>query len=514
MSSDEPTNIETSTATTPEPAVTTPEPEIAPVQQTETETPQRKLQLNPIGGGSLMAIGTESSEEKALAEAAAIEQLEKGPAQAQFAHQGGSTVEIPRDVELAGDLEAEIAAAMQGEAQSAAVAEVDPSKQDLPDKGARLQGVVQSIHADDVFLDLGFRIPGVLQLRQFEGAEPPEIGSRIPVVVSKVNETEGLISVNLPRGKQSPGGNWDAVETGQIVDCVVTKTNKGGLEVTVGSLRGFMPAGQVDLRFVESLDGYVGQRMQVKIIEANPQKKNLVVSRRALLIEERKEKEAGFWETAEEGAICTGTVKTIKDYGAFVDLGGADGFLHIGEISWTRIGHPNEVLTEGQEVTVKILKLEKDKKKISLGMKQTSQNPWSGAAEKYIPQSVVKGRVRKITEFGAFIELEPGIDGLIHISELDWKRVRKVTDVLQDGQEVEAKVLEFDPTRKRVSLSLKQMREDPRKAEMEARAKAEAEADAAEAAAASRRPPRPANLRGGIAGSNGGGLFGNPSDFR
>jgi len=421
-----------------------------------------------------------------------------------------STVEIPSDVDL-GDLESEIAAAMQTDEQKAeATPEGSPDPTDLPHQGQRLQAVIQSIHGDDVFLDLGSRIPGVLQRRQFEGLEPPEVGKQLSVVVSKVDENQGLIAVNMPGGKSRPGGNWDAVEKGQIVDVTVTKTNKGGLEVMVGSLRGFMPAGQVDLRFVENLEPYIGQKLQAKVTEKNPAKKNLVVSRRAILIDQRKELEVDFWSTIEEGQEFTGQVKTLKDYGAFVDLGGADGFLHIGQISWTHITNPNEVLTEGQEVNVLVLKVEKDKKKVSLGMKQLSQDPWVEAAEKYTPDTVITGRVTRTADFGAFVELEPAIEGLIHISELDWKRVRKVTDVVKEGQEVQAKVLDFDSTKRRVSLSLKAMSTDPKIAE-------EAAAEAAAEEAAKNAPPRKAreDLRGGIGApaSSGGGLFGNPTDF-
>ena len=411
-----------------------------------------------------------------------------------------------------GDLDAEIEAAMVGDSQQAAVAaaaaEAAGTPQvDLPEEGTRIDGIVQSVHGDDVFFDLGFRIPGIAQLRQFEGTEAPEAGKKIRVVVRKVNEAEGLIEVNLPGGKQRLGGNWEAVEVGQIVDCLVNKTNKGGLEVSVGSMRAFLPAGQVDLAYVESLEPFVGQKLQVKIIEANQKKRNLVVSRRALLVEERKGLEKEFWETIEEGEEFTGRVKTIKDYGAFIDLGGADGFLHIGQIAWTHIKHPNEVLSEGQEVTVKVAKVEKDKKKISLSMKELTQNPWVLAADKYAAESTVQGKVTRATDFGAFVELEPGIEGLVHISEIDHKRVNKVTDVVRVGQEVTAKVLEFDGNKKRVSLSLKALSEDPRIA-----AEAASEADF-QAAQANRKPRE--DLRGGIGSpSGGGGMFGNPTDFQ
>jgi len=476
-----------------------------------SESAPKKVQLNPTGGDSLKAAGTipgttpadntVTDAEIGAAMSATTTPVNTGP------------VDIPEvsTVDLGG-LDAEIEAAMAGDTKqaeaAAAAAEAAGTPQiDLPEEGARIEGIVQSVHGDDVFFDLGFRIPGIASLRQFEGGDPPETGKKHRVVVRKVDEAEGLITVNLPGGKQRLGGNWEAVEVGQIVDCTVNKTNKGGLEVNIGSMRAFLPAGQVDLAYVDNLEPFVGQKLQVKIIEANAKKRNLVVSRRAMLIEERKGLEKEFWESVEEGTEFTGRVKTIKDYGAFIDLGGADGFLHIGQIAWTHIKHPNEVLSEGQEITVKAVKIEKDKKKISLSMKELTQNPWVLAADKYPPESTVTGKVTRATDFGAFIELEPGIEGLAHISELDHKRVNKVTDVCRVGQEVTAKVLELDGNRKRISLSLKALTVDPRIAEGEAADKAFQEAQA-------KRKPRE-DLRGGIGSpSAGGGLFGNPTDFK
>jgi small subunit ribosomal protein S1 len=222
-------------------------------------------------------------------------------------------------------------------------------------------------------------------------------------------------------------------------------------------------------------------------------------------MEEREAQEEEFWESIQEDVEFIGRVKTLKDYGAFVDLGGADGFLHIGQISWTHIKHPSEVLTEGQEVNVKVIKVDRDKKRIGLGMKELSQDPWLVAAETYTPESIVTGKVTRATDFGAFVELEPGIEGLIHISQLDWKRVRKVTDVVQEGKEITAKVLEFDLSRRRISLSVKAMSQDPRVLEEAAR-----EAELAALPPIERRE----DLKGGIGQpESGGGLFGNPSDF-
>ncbi|MHC4875201.1 MAG: 30S ribosomal protein S1 [Planctomycetota bacterium] len=498
-------NTATETAGTAAPAEAVALSETPAADESDSAEAQRKVALNPSGDKDARAVGSVVP----AADGASghdIDYAAAAVAAAMTDTVAPTEVEIPKDVDL-GDLESEIEAAMQNDA--ATVTESDPSQQELPSQGARLQGVIQSVHGDDVFVDLGIRIPGVLQVRAFEGTEPPEVGKQIQVVVRKVDENEGLITVNLPSGKQRHGGNWDAIESGQVVDCMVTKTNKGGLEVNVGSIRGFLPAGQIDLGFVDNTEQYVGQKLTVKIIEANQKKRNLVVSRRQLLLDERREAAKDFWESIEEGAEFTGTVKTIKDYGAFVDLGGADGFLHIGQISWTHIKHPNEVLNEGQQIDVKVTKLEKEKKRIGLTMKGLTQNPWEVAATKYTPESTVTGTVSRTTDFGAFVELEPGIEGLIHISELDWKRVRRVTDVVNVGAEVNAKVLEFDGNRRRISLSLKALTEDPRKAEEEALDRAAEE----EAEKLKKRRPRN-DLKGGIGSpAAGGGLFGNPNDF-
>ncbi|NQV23584.1 MAG: S1 RNA-binding domain-containing protein [Rhodopirellula sp.] len=488
-------------AEVPAPAVTA-EPETV----TEPVQAAKKVQLKPTGGEELKAVPTQD-EISAVAASIVPDTNEEGVAPAPVVPRDApKPVEIPDDIEL-GDLEAEIEAVMSAESQEAVAIPNDPLSLDLPETGSRKEGIVQSIHGDDVFVDLGCRLPGLLQLRQFEGQPQPEVGKKVNVTISKVDENEGLITVTLRGGRARPSGNWDEVEKDQIVSCMVTGSNKGGLEVKIGSLRGFLPAGQVDLQFVESLDPYIGQKLEVRVTEVNPKKRNLVVSRRALLIEARKEMEAEFWQGLEVDQEFEGRVKTLKEYGAFVDLGGADGFLHIGQISWTHIAHPNEVLSEGQEINVKVIKIDAEKQKISLTMKGMGPNPWDSAANRYTPETVISGLVTRVTDFGAFIELEPGIEGLVHISELDYKRVRKVTDVCRVGQEVSAKVVEFDQNRKRVSLSMKQLKEDPAIAEEAASQEELAKLNA-------NRIPRE-KLKGGIGkpASGGGGLFGNPGDF-
>lgn len=427
-------------------------------------------------------------------------------------------VEIPPAVDaLDADMEAEIEKALSGAALEATPAAVSseaeagapaeqPVSEDQLEQGTRLVGKIQSVHGDSVFLDLGFRSPGVVPSRQFEAGKKPEVGQTIEVAVERFDPEEGLILANLPRGVRKVAGNWDAVSPGQVVDCLVTKTNKGGLEVTVGGLRGFLPASQVDLSFVSDLEQFTGQKLRVQIVEANRKKRNLVVSRRACLLEERKQAEGELWQKLAVGQTYRGKVKTIKDYGAFVDIGGVDGFLHVSEISWTRVRHPKDVLSEGQEAEVQVIGLDPEKKKISLGIKQLMQDPWARIGEKYPTGKAVGGTVTRMTEFGAFVELEEGVEGLIHISELDYKHVRRVSDVLKQGQDVQVQVIEADSERKRVSLSLKALREKPPEMEQQADARPAPGGEL------------PRKVRGPLKGGTGqrsttGGLFGNPKDY-
>jgi small subunit ribosomal protein S1 len=425
-------------------------------------------------------------------------------------------VAVPPPVkELDAALEAEIEAAMaSGELEAAAaaapaleeeaVAHMEKPPEDQLEAGQHLTGKIQSIHSDNVFFELGYRSPGVIPLRQFVSGKKPEVGQQLEVLVDRIAAEEGLIYLNLPKGVRRIAGNWESLAKGQIVDCLVNRTNKGGLEVTVSGLRAFLPSSQVELGFVSDLNPYVGQKLRVEVMEVNPRKRNLVVSHRAFLQIERKELEEKFWETVAVDQTFTGKIKTVKDYGAFVDLGGTDGFLHIGEMSWHRLKHPSEVVKEGQLVDVKVLSLDREKKKIGLGMKQLVQNPWTTAAERYPANSTITGKVTRIADFGAFVELEPGLEGLIHVSEIDHKRIRHPSDALKVHQEVTAQVLEVDAERKRVSLSLKALIARPEEKKVE-------EEPAAPEPPIQRKRKGP--LKGGTGSSLGTGLFGNPSDY-
>lgn len=474
----------------------------------KVETVKRKLKLNPsTAAGSAKAVpnlAADENQEGAAAPAALMDDsAPKNP------------VEVPQvDPSLDAEMEAEIEAAMAsgeiGNVNAGVVVTGDeasetdtPISEETLEPGMRVNGRIQSIHGDDVFLDLGVRSPATTAVRQFEKGKKPEVGQLIEVVIDRIDAEEGLIYVNLPRGVRKISGNWDAITVGQVVDCVVDKTNKGGLEVTVSNIRAFLPASQVDLYYIEDLKPYVGEKLRVQITDVNPKKRNLVVSRRACLVEERKLAAEELWQKIAEGDTYSGTVKNMKNYGAFIDIGGLDGFLHIGEISWSRIKHPSEVLKEGQQVEVAVISVDREKKRIGLGMRQLSQNPWLAVMEKYSKGTKVTGKVTRTTAFGAFIELEPAVEGLVHISELDHKRVGRVADVLKEGQTIETQVLEVDPDRQRISLSLKALVEKPQE-----------EKTVVEDAAPYQRK-RKGPLRGGTSKqeASGGGLFGSPKDF-
>lgn len=424
-----------------------------------------------------------------------------------------SGVEIPQADALDESTEAEIAAAMAGDTTSPPVlaeegaettASTDAAAAKGIAQGTKVKGTVQAIHGGEIFLDAGLRNNVVIQASQFGEGKVPAVGDVLDVIVD-APDGDGLIKGRIPRGRHKASGNWDSLAVGQVVDCLVSAVNKGGLQVTVSNLRAFLPASQVEMGFAGNLEGYVGQKITVQITEVNPKKRNLVVSRRALLQAERAEGEGEFWEKVEVGQDYKGTVKTLKDYGAFVNIGPVDGFLHIGEISWSRINHPKDVLAEGQEIDVKVLKLDTEKKRISLGMKQLAQNPWQSAQEQYAQGRTVSGKVTRLTDFGAFIELEPGLEGMVHISELAWRRVGSVGEILKVGETKDFQVVEVDTKRKRVSLSLKALEKRPESAKPE-------RAEEPEPAPAEPRKRNP-NLRGGTGTGSGQGLFGNPNDF-
>jgi len=374
----------------------------------------------------------------------------------------------------------------------------DASLADLEPE-ARLNGRVASVHRDNVFVDLGRRNQGVLSLRQF--AERPEPGAVVEVVVQRFDAEEGLYQLTMPGGAVDVA-DWSQLAEGVLVSARITGHNKGGLECEVHHIRGFIPAGQVSLYRIEDFAPLVGETMVCLVTQADPNRRNLVLSRRAVLEREKEEAKTKLMSELAEGQVREGTVRSLQDYGAFIDLGGVDGLLHVSQLSWQRIKHPSEVLTVGQAIKVRIKKIDPETGKLSLAFRDLTENPWSTVSQKYPVTSTHQGKVTKIMDFGAFVELEPGIEGLVHISELSHGRTWRASDVVSEGQEVDVKVLSIDAEQQRISLSMKALmaRAEPAK-------KAEPEFAEPE------EPPAPlpkakGPLKGGTGRSSGGDQFG------
>ena len=363
----------------------------------------------------------------------------------------------------------------------------------------KVQGRVLSTQRDAVFLDLGGRKQGYLKLVSLD--EPLEPGAVVEAIVSRFDPAEGLYELTLP-GKAVDVGDWSQVSEGMIVEAHVTGHNKGGLECDVNKLRGFIPASQISMYRVEDLAKFVGERFTCVVSEANRDKRNLVLSRRAIMEREKADAKEKMMASLEVGQTYEGVVRSLQTFGAFVDIGGVDGLVHISQLSWDRIRHASEVLEVGQKIKVKIQKIDPDTGKIGLAFRDLAENQWSHVAEKYSSRTRVKGTVSRLMEFGAFVKLEPGVEGLIHISELAHKRVFRASDIVTEGQEVEVLVMSVDVENQRIGLSLKALesRPEPKKDEPEPEEAASAPASAAK--------PRSTPLKGGVGKSTGGDKFG------
>jgi small subunit ribosomal protein S1 len=363
---------------------------------------------------------------------------------------------------------------------------------------SRHRARVVAVRRGDVFVELGGREQGCLPLLQF--ATPPAVGDMIEVIVQRFNAEDGLYDVGLP-GASIDVSNWDDVQEGMLVEAQVTGQNTGGLECEVNHIRAFIPMSQVALYRVEDVSQFVGQKLACLITEANPMRKNLVLSRRAVLEREKEENQQKFFDSLQPGQIHEGVVRKLMDFGAFVDLGGGvDGLLHVSQLSWGRVNHPSEVLTQGQAIRVKVEKVDRATGRISLAYRDMLDNPWDSAATKYPPNTITHGKVTKLMEFGAFVELEPGVEGLIHISELSHKRVWRSSDVVHAGEEIEVLVLNVNTEAQRMSLSIKALsKPEPTKKDKE-------EAAEAEPVPSTKKHSRPSNapLRGGLGKSAGG----------
>jgi len=325
--------------------------------------------------------------------------------------------------------------------------------------GKQIEGIVVAVSSEQVFVDIGFKIEGVLPVAETEPLKP---GDRVLVSIKGRNE-EGYYS--LSRFKVAQPKDWTSLEQAfsdkSTIPGHVTGVVKGGLTVDIG-VRAFMPASRSGARDAAEMEKLVDQEIVCRIIKLDVADEDVVVDRRAVMEEEARSTKERRYTEVKEGDVVTGTVRSLADYGAFIDLGGVDGLLHVGEISWSRINNPADVLEVGQQIEAKVLKIDAEKHRISLGMKQLQPHPWDSVPGKYSLGQRVTGVVTRTTDFGAFVELEPGIEGLIHISEMTWgKKVRKPTDIIKPGETVEAVILGIAAPERRISLGLKQAFGDP-----------------------------------------------------
>jgi small subunit ribosomal protein S1 len=335
-------------------------------------------------------------------------------------------------------------------------------------EGEIVHGTVIQVTKDFVVVDIGYKSEGQVPLSEFvgpDGQTSVKSGDRIEVLLESRENENGLCV--LSKEKADRLKVWDdisaACERDELIEGTITQRVKGGLSVTIrGGVKAFLPGSQVDLRPVRNLDAFISKTYKFKVIKFNKKRGNIVLSRRVLLEKERAELKGQTLERLKEGQIVEGIVKNLTEYGAFIDLGGIDGLLHITDMSWGRVNHPSELFQVGDHVRVKVLKFNAETERVSLGLKQISDDPWSKAAEKYVPGTVVRGKVVSLKDYGAFIELEEGIEGLVHISEMSWtRRVKHPSKMVAVGDVVEAVVLDVDAANNRISLGMKQLEANP-----------------------------------------------------
>lgn len=329
--------------------------------------------------------------------------------------------------------------------------------------GTIVSGVITEIRANEVVVDIGGKAEGVIPANEFSDLGELQIGSTIEVILEKLEDKEGNPILSYEQAQQKK--NWENIlskcQEGAIIPGRVKAKVKGGLIVSIG-VDSFLPASHIDIQPPKNLDQYVGQTYDFKVLKINHDRKNIVLSRRELIEEQRVNKRRDLLEKLQPGQIRKGVVKNITDFGAFIDLDGMDGLLHITDMSWGRIGHPSELLKQGEEIEVMIIDINREKERVSLGLKQTKNNPWDNIDHKFPVGSKIHGKVVNLVPYGAFIELEPGVEGLVHITEMSWtKRINKPSELLKVGQELDAVVLGIQKEEQKISLGLRQLEPNP-----------------------------------------------------
>ncbi len=329
--------------------------------------------------------------------------------------------------------------------------------------GEIVKGIVLEVRNKEVLVDIGYKSEGVVSRGEFLDPEAIKVGDEIDVLIEKLEDKEGMVILSHEQAEFKK--NWDRIKTicqeGGTISGKVKAVVKGGLIVNIG-VEAFLPASQIDVIPPKNVAVMVGNLYDFKVVKINEDRRNIVLSRRELIEAERAERRAKLFSEMTPGDIRKGTVKNLTDFGAFIDLNGLDGLLHITDMSWGRIGHPSEILKVGQEIDVVVLDVNKEKERVSLGLKQKLQNPWEAIESKFPVGTKVKGKVVNLVAYGAFIELEPGVEGLVHVTELSWtKRIAKPSDVLKPGQEVEAVVLGINREEQKISLGIRQLESNP-----------------------------------------------------
>ncbi|MBS0187800.1 MAG: 30S ribosomal protein S1 [Planctomycetes bacterium] len=330
--------------------------------------------------------------------------------------------------------------------------------------GKLIKGKVIGFAGDDVVIEVGLKSEGLVPKVEFENVESLKIGDTFEVLLENLEGEGGLIELSKRKADRMMA--WqkllDTTKEGDVVEGAVTRKIKGGLLVDIGGVNVFLPASQVDVRRPGDVGDYIGRKVRASILKIDTERRNIVISRRKLIEEERDQAKKRLMDTLKEGDIITGEVKNIADFGAFVDLGGIDGLLHITDMSWGRINHPSEMVKVGQKVEVKILNIDREKEKIALGMKQREASPWEEIEKKYPVNSRIRGTVVNLMSYGAFVRLEDGIEGLVHISEMSWtRRINHPSEIVQPNQEVDVVVLEINKDKQEISLGMKQTEVNP-----------------------------------------------------
>ena len=474
----------------------------SPVESTPVETAQAEsTPTDSDQPGSNIRIGSQrDAADKSLTptKPKAVRAAEENPLNVdENAEPAAPTVSLADVTKEWNDADADIDAAALDAMMGSTAVEV----QEELETDSRIKGTVTRIHNENVFFRLKSQFVGVTPIKSFK--KPPELGLMTDVIVKSYNPEDSLYEVAIP-GAAITGADWSELEKGALIDVKVSGSNTGGLECMVNGIRGFIPASQIAIHRVENFGEYVGKKLTCVITEVKPKRKNLVLSHRAILEREQEEKKKEMMATLAVDQTFKGTVTRLMDFGAFVDIGsGVEGLVHVSKLSWDRVSHPKEVLEVGQAVEVKIEKINAETGKIGLTYRDLQEHPWHDIESKFEQDKTYKGVVSRVADFGAFVKLAPGIEGLVHVSELAHYRVQTVRSVVTEGKDVEVKVLSIDKEKQKISLSMKALLPEPEKKDKKVDEGSEDEPIRPSAVKKRNKP-----LRGGTSGRSDGDKFG------